>query len=76
MEAMDSMLTGREQEIKRIAIEVQIRVIIQLITLMGMLRFGWKKKEKQRMKQLDRNEIDTEDAQVAVNIIKVVHVMG
>lgn len=75
MEAIDSMLTGREQEIKRIAIEVQIRVIIQLITLMGMLRFGWKKKEKQRMKQLDRNEIDTEDAQVAVNI-KLVHVMG
>ena len=75
MEAMDSMLTGREQEIKRIAIEVQIRVIIQLITLMGILRFGLKKKEKQRKKQLDRNEIDTEDAQVAVNI-KLVHVMG
>ena len=75
MEAMDSMLTGREQEIKRIAIEVQIRVIIQLITLMGMLRFGWKKKEKQRKKQLDGNEIDAEDAQVAVNN-KLVHVMG
>ena len=75
MEAIDSMLTGREQEIKRIAIEVQIRVIIQLITLMGILRFGLKKKEKQRKKQLDRNEIDTEDAQVAVNI-KLVHVMG
>ena len=75
MEAIDSMLTGREQDIKRIAIEVQIRVIIQLITLMGMLRFGWKKKEKQRMKQLDRNEIDTEDAQVAVNN-KLVRVMG
>ena len=75
MEAIDSMLTGREQEIKRIAIEVQIRVIIQLITLMGILRFGLKKKEKQRKKQLDRNEIDTEDAQVAVNI-KHVHVMG
>ena len=75
MEAMDSMLTGREQEIKRIAIEVQIRVIIQLITLMGILRFGLKKKEKQRKKQLDRNEIDTEDAQVAVNN-KLVHVMG
>ena len=52
--AMGTEVTGREEEMNRMAMDVQNRVAMQLITLIGILRLGWRRRETIRQKYAER----------------------